>query len=378
MNQFFFRAKRRLLVILFVLLILVFIAPQANAGSYPSDMTTRYAGMLKPQNNLVDYDGNVNSAYSTVYLGNYLGGGEGSGSHPGVDIQDGDCALTVVRAVAEGTIIRVISNWKDQYPDRNPCGNNSDLGGWGNIVVILHDPAPARGEYSDASYTAYAHLWNVSADVVAGNKVLRGAVLGLQGSTGGSTGPHLHFQMDKETASFHPWWPAGLDVNSTAWQGQVRQNTFNPMRFVQAHLVSTLFLPPGASAQYFDEQGVLRGQFHETKVDHEWFFGHPPVYNIFDDNFSAQWDGIIELPSRGYWMFYVSADDGAQLWLDGELLLNEWNTRARPATFEVRRFLYEGYHSVSLRYFENTGYATIQFAWQAYPKLNLPMIIKNW
>lgn len=378
MKKHLSRAKRSLCIGSLILLSLTLIHSRAVAGSYLPPMTTRYAGMLKPQNNLVDYDGNVNNAYSTAYLGNYLGGGEGSGSHPGVDIQDGDCALTVVRAVAEGEVVSVYKDWQRENPGRDPCGNNSDLGGWGNIVVILHDPAPARGEYSGASYTAYAHLWNVSADVVAGNKVLRGAVLGLQGSTGGSTGPHLHFQMDKETASFHPWWPTGLDVNSTAWQGQVRQNTFNPMRFVQAHLVSTLFLSPGAWAQYFDEQGVLRGQFHETEVDHEWFFGHPAVYNIFDDNFSAQWDGLIDLPSRGYWTFYISVDDGAQLWLDGELLLNEWNTRARPTTFEVKRFLYEGYHSVTLRYFENTGYATIQLAWQAYPKLNLPVIIKNW
>jgi hypothetical protein len=91
-----------------------------------------------------------------------------------------------------------------------------------------------------------------------------------------------------------------LDANSTAWQEQVRQNTYNPMRFVQAQRVDTAFASPGAWAQYFDEQGTPRGQFYEAEIDHEWFFGKPPIPNIYEDNFSAQWDGYIELPTAGF------------------------------------------------------------------------------
>jgi hypothetical protein len=372
-------AIRRLLIGSLILFVLIALPSWALAYSYPPPMTTQYAGLVKPQFDLADYDGTVNSSYSTVYLGNYYSGGEGSGSHPGVDISDGDCSVTDVRAIAEGEIIHITSNWQAQHPDRDPCGNNSALGGWGNYVIIRHDSAPDRNGYSGISYTAYAHLLSVNANIAVGNKVLRGTTLGVQGSTGGSTGPHLHFQMDRDLGPnySYPFWPIGLDVNSTAWQGQVRQNTYNPGRFVQAHIINTEFLYPGALAQYFDEQHILRDQPHENEIDHEWFLNAPPIPQIYPDNFFVTWDGYINIPTNGSWTFYVTADDGAILFIDNEQVLNESNWRARPATFAVQRYLSEGDHYISLIYNENVDYAAIQLAWQGPNLIMMPLVMKN-
>ncbi len=147
---------------------------------------------------------------------------------------------------------------------------------------------------------------------------------------------------------------------------------------VKPQLVSTEFVSPGAWAQYFDEQDILREEFYEDKVDHEWFFGRPPIDNIFVDNFSAHWDGSINIPSSGYWTLYVSVDDGGKLWLDDELVLDGWTSRSTSATFEIQRYLFEGTHSISLQYFEDVNYATIQLAWQEGPKINLPVINDNY
>src|SRR3990172_1469001 len=57
-------------------------------------------------------------------------------------------------------------------------------GGWGNLVVVAH---------GHGVRTWYAHLSQV--DVAAGSRVDRGQVVGLVGSTGISTGPHLHFEV---------------------------------------------------------------------------------------------------------------------------------------------------------------------------------------
>jgi murein DD-endopeptidase MepM/ murein hydrolase activator NlpD len=57
----------------------------------------------------------------------------------------------------------------------------SDPGGYGNFVRVV-----------GANYTTlYAHLQQINC--VAGQRASVGAVLGLSGSTGNSTGPHLHF-----------------------------------------------------------------------------------------------------------------------------------------------------------------------------------------
>ncbi|MBD1911256.1 M23 family metallopeptidase [Leptolyngbya sp. FACHB-8] len=58
-------------------------------------------------------------------------------------------------------------------------------GGFGNLVILKHD---------DGSQTLYAH--NSELKVSAGQRVSQGDVIALMGSTGNSTGPHIHFEMD--------------------------------------------------------------------------------------------------------------------------------------------------------------------------------------
>lgn len=60
-------------------------------------------------------------------------------------------------------------------------------GGWGNAVILQH---------SDGNATLYAHLNKVA--VTLGQKVKRSQVIGYSGSTGNSTGPHLHFEARKQ------------------------------------------------------------------------------------------------------------------------------------------------------------------------------------
>ncbi len=60
--------------------------------------------------------------------------------------------------------------------------------GYGNVVVIDH---------GNGWQTLYAHLNSIS--VACGQSVSQGAVIGLLGSTGKSTGPHLHFEMRSDT-----------------------------------------------------------------------------------------------------------------------------------------------------------------------------------
>ncbi len=86
--------------------------------------------------------------------------------HHGLDIaaEQG----TSVRAVAAGTVR--FAGWSNQ--------------GYGNMVVIDH------GGYQ----TLYAHL-SATPSVSTGQSVAAGTVLGPMGSTGFSTGPHLHFEI---------------------------------------------------------------------------------------------------------------------------------------------------------------------------------------
>ena len=59
-------------------------------------------------------------------------------------------------------------------------------GGFGNMVQIAH-----QGEYS----TLYAHMSRIASGIKPGTRVRQGQVIGYVGSTGRSTGPHLHYEI---------------------------------------------------------------------------------------------------------------------------------------------------------------------------------------
>lgn len=85
--------------------------------------------------------------------------------HSGVDLRDTYGAP--VRATAAGTV--------------TVAGPN---GGYGNLVEVDH---------GDGMATRYAHLSSIN--VIPGQQVTPGAVVGRVGSTGRSTGPHLHYEV---------------------------------------------------------------------------------------------------------------------------------------------------------------------------------------
>ncbi|MET9778588.1 M23 family metallopeptidase [Streptomyces sp. NPDC006367] len=110
--------------------------------------------------------GSWHAPVSVKSSNNYRAGGSrwSSGSHTGVDFPV--ATGTELHAVGNGTVVE--AGWGGAY---------------GNNIVL---------KMSDGSYTQYAHLSRVS--VSTGQKVRAGQVIGLTGSTGNSTGPHLHFE----------------------------------------------------------------------------------------------------------------------------------------------------------------------------------------
>jgi murein DD-endopeptidase MepM/ murein hydrolase activator NlpD len=62
-------------------------------------------------------------------------------------------------------------------------------GGFGNLVILRHP---------DGNSTYYAHLSRIGAGISRGARVRQKEVVGLVGSTGRSTGPHLHFALRQE------------------------------------------------------------------------------------------------------------------------------------------------------------------------------------
>ena len=68
-------------------------------------------------------------------------------------------------------------------------------GNYGNHVKVKHDK---YGPYE----TSYSHLSKIK--VKKGQRIKQGTIVGLVGSTGRSTGPHLHYEMKIRGKRVHP------------------------------------------------------------------------------------------------------------------------------------------------------------------------------
>ena len=118
-------------------------------------------------------DGGVISSSYGVRTGPIEGGYDW---HPGIDIAV-DFG-TPVYATAAGTV--------------EQAGPN---GGYGRYVRIAH---------GNGYETAYGHMSGIA--VAAGQSVIKGEIIGFVGSTGYSTGPHLHYEVVADGQTIDPFY----------------------------------------------------------------------------------------------------------------------------------------------------------------------------
>jgi len=109
--------------------------------------------------------------------------------HTGIDIST--TIGSPVMAAADGVVVAV--------------GHTAS--GYGNYVVIAHGAGIE---------TLYGHL--LATKVSFGDSVSRGQVIGLEGSTGFSTGPHVHFELRVNNALMDPM--PYMPIPGTTWSGQ--------------------------------------------------------------------------------------------------------------------------------------------------------------
>ncbi|OJF11828.1 peptidase M23 [Couchioplanes caeruleus subsp. caeruleus] len=120
-------------------------------------------------------------------------------AHDGVDLAA--ARNTPIRAASSGTVIRVVCNVSQGSCD---VDGSPALKGCGWYVEVLH---------AGNIVTRYCHMVR-RPSVTLGQTVARGTILGYVGTSGSSSGPHLHFEV-------HLGAPA------------TRENAFSPIAFMQ-------------------------------------------------------------------------------------------------------------------------------------------------
>ncbi len=141
-------------------------APPVTAVARPAGPMTRLIAFVAP---LKGYA--INSAFGL----RRLAGEPAARQHKGVDMAAPQG--TSVFVACEGEVLRT----------------GYDAGGYGRFIEVRHP---------NGMSTLYAHLSRV--DVSRGDRIASGERIGLVGSTGRSTGPHLHFEVRRDHAQVNP------------------------------------------------------------------------------------------------------------------------------------------------------------------------------
>lgn len=121
----------------------------------------------------------------------------------------------------------------------------------------------------------------------------------------------------------------------------------------------------GWKAEYFSNMN-LSGKPALTRIEqiinHDWV-GDGPGGTLPADQFSARWTATLRPATSGERILEVSSDDGIRLWMDGELLIDDWTNHAEiyhgvPVKLEAGRS-----YEIKIEYYEDGGSAVARCGW---------------
>ena len=129
-------------------------------------------------------------------------------------------------------------------------------------------------------------------------------------------------------------------------------------------------LSPGLKAEYFNNE-ELRGPAATVRTDERINFDwgrYKPTPELNENNFSVRWTGKLTPAESGNYTLGFTADDGARVYLDGQLLVEAWERN--PNKTVTKEIALEAGRSYDLRmeYRQNNREASARLVW-SYPRL---------
>lgn len=136
----------------------------------------------------------------------------------------------------------------------------------------------------------------------------------------------------------------------------------------------------GLLGRYFERtpadnfEGVPQLIRVDSIINFDWGNGSPAPGVIQPDNFTACWTGEVLAPIDDVYSFHAIADDGIRLWIDGQLIVDQWVPQ--PETETTGQIELEGgkRYTVRIEYFELGGQAVARLWWSTprIPKQPVP------
>ncbi|MGB1365497.1 MAG: TIGR03790 family protein [Candidatus Poseidoniaceae archaeon] len=134
----------------------------------------------------------------------------------------------------------------------------------------------------------------------------------------------------------------------------------------------------GIFAEYFDNEGVsfntgsmpsLIDRVPEhTRIESSLQYGamysaYPGLDDRFKNNWGARFSGLIDIPDSGNWTFYLTSDDGSEMWLEGTSLVTNYGSHGMREMSGTRNIT-AGLHDFKIEFFQGGGPHGLHLKWE--------------
>ena len=123
---------------------------------------------------------------------------------------------------------------------------------------------------------------------------------------------------------------------------------------------------PDWRAEYWSNrklEGMPKLVRNDRRIDFNWDENSPSP-GVPADGFSVRWSRKVDFQA-GTYRFYALADDGIRFYIDGRLVLDEWQDSDGSTVYEVDQTLKKGSRQLVVEYYERTGEARVKFWWES-------------
>ncbi|MCB0564721.1 MAG: glycoside hydrolase family 3 C-terminal domain-containing protein [Phaeodactylibacter sp.] len=121
----------------------------------------------------------------------------------------------------------------------------------------------------------------------------------------------------------------------------------------------------GLKGEYFDNiklAGEPKVRRIDPNVDFRWTL-FSPHKSLPYDWYSARWTGKLKAPKSGTFSIGVEGNDGYRLYLDGQLLINNWKKQSYGSILKAFTFEAGREYDIRLEFFESEGNAWFKLVW---------------
>lgn len=178
-----------------------------------------------------------------------------------------------------------------------------------------------------------------------------------QSAGNGILGANGEFSIGMEfitTGSFNIAAKATDDKGASTTSGNINVNITNGSTTTATVLTQEIF--DGVNLNN------LKATQKVSNIDNSWDFSAPSsLVNV--DTFSVRWTGKITAPTTGNYTFTTFVDDGVRLWVNGQQLVNDWNSGSAREKSGTISLTAGSSYDIKMEYYEAGGHATAQLFW---------------